>query len=145
MHHNRTRANFSGNTQANVSRPTAAVVSGGVKAPQGLPVDCSAGSCSLCNLNRIKAPETWAALGPLMPFVEIKKTAMIIDDGINPTHNDLKNQIDRVNSVTFSDYTNNQPAKGVEALKANHDSHVSGVAAGGGVVTPAALPASLVQ
>ncbi|WIA23563.1 hypothetical protein OEZ85_000288 [Tetradesmus obliquus] len=79
---------------------------------------------------KIKAPGTWAALGSLIPFAQITKKAMIIDDGIDPTHNDLKNQMDRVNSVTYSRGTGNQPPGGVEARNAAHGSHVSGTAAG---------------
>uniref|UniRef100_A0A383V483 Peptidase S8/S53 domain-containing protein n=1 Tax=Tetradesmus obliquus TaxID=3088 RepID=A0A383V483_TETOB len=52
------------------------------------------------------------------------------DDGIDPTHNDLKNQMDRVNSVTYCRGTGNQPPGGVEAKNAAHGSHVSGTAAG---------------
>ncbi|WIA44059.1 hypothetical protein OEZ86_010422 [Tetradesmus obliquus] len=129
LHSNRTRSSIKNTAQANPAA-AAAAAAGGVKAPKGLPSECSAGTCSLWNLNRIKAPETWAALGSLIPFAQITKKAMIIDDGIDPTHNDLKNQMDRVNSVTYSRGTGNQPPGGVEARNAAHGSHVSGTAAG---------------
>jgi hypothetical protein len=46
---------------------------------------------------------------------------------MDPNHYDLRNQMDRVTSVTYSRGTNNQPAGGVEAANADHGSHVAGV------------------
>ncbi|WIA38422.1 hypothetical protein OEZ86_001748 [Tetradesmus obliquus] len=104
------------------------------QAVDGLPIECGSGTCnSMWGMNRIKAVDLWRQLiaAKKMPLPQAGfLKGMLIDDGVDFSHNDLKGQLDTTNSRTFYSDNGNQPPGGKEAAGQSHGTHCAGTIAG---------------
>jgi subtilisin family serine protease len=113
--------------QTFASKPSAVATECNNPLPNACP---AAGAADLWGLNRIKAPQTWAAL-PGIVNANPSSTVMVIDSGVNEVHADLAANLVPALTVTAFEYPPQPVSTGDDSLGPltdpdGHGTHVAG-------------------